>query len=50
MCSNLRMNRNEFAHICYFGKNASGIKDSRYVRIEGKVAMFLSILAHHMNI
>ncbi|XP_075485107.1 uncharacterized protein LOC142524855 [Primulina tabacum] len=44
---NLRMNRNAFAHLCYLLTHVGGLGDSRYVRIEEKVAMFLSILAHH---
>ncbi|XP_073057627.1 uncharacterized protein [Primulina eburnea] len=48
--SNLRMDRNAFARLCYLVKNVSGVVDSRYVRIEEKVAMFLSILAHHKKV
>ncbi|XP_075499391.1 uncharacterized protein LOC142537781 [Primulina tabacum] len=44
---NLRMKRNAFAHLCYLLTHVGGLGDSRYVRIEEKVAMFLSILAHH---
>ncbi|XP_073295635.1 uncharacterized protein [Primulina huaijiensis] len=44
---NLRMNRNAFAHLCYLLTTVGGLVESRYVRIQEKVAMFLSILAHH---
>ncbi|XP_075475031.1 uncharacterized protein LOC142505809 [Primulina tabacum] len=44
---NLRMNRNAFARLCYLLTNVGGLVDSTYVRIEEKVTMFLSILAHH---
>ncbi|XP_073274072.1 uncharacterized protein [Primulina huaijiensis] len=45
--ANLRMNRKAFAHLCYLLTHVGGLGDSRYVRIEEKVAMFLSILTHH---
>ncbi|XP_073035387.1 uncharacterized protein [Primulina eburnea] len=45
--TNLRMNRSAFARLCYLLKNVGGLTESRYVRVEEKVAMFLSILAHH---
>ncbi|XP_073302307.1 uncharacterized protein [Primulina huaijiensis] len=45
--TNLRMNRSAFARLCYLLKNVGGLAESRYVRVEEKVAMFLSILAHH---
>ncbi|KAG6511314.1 hypothetical protein ZIOFF_029373 [Zingiber officinale] len=44
---NLRMNQNTFARLCYLLTHVGGLVESRYVRIEEKVAMFLSILAHH---
>ncbi|XP_073280560.1 uncharacterized protein [Primulina huaijiensis] len=44
---NLRMNRNTFAQLCYLLTHVGGLHHSRYVRIEEKVVMFLSILAHH---
>ncbi|XP_073120064.1 uncharacterized protein [Henckelia pumila] len=44
---NLRMSRNTFANLCYLVKHVGGLTDSRYVRVEEKVAMFLSVLAHH---
>ncbi|XP_073158533.1 uncharacterized protein [Henckelia pumila] len=44
---NLRMNRNAFARLCYLLSNVGGLVESRYVKVEEKVAMFLSILAHH---
>ncbi|XP_073119890.1 uncharacterized protein [Henckelia pumila] len=44
---NLRMTRNVFARLCYLLTHVGGLVESRYVRVEEKVAMFLSILAHH---
>ncbi|KAG6514630.1 hypothetical protein ZIOFF_024999 [Zingiber officinale] len=44
---NLRMNQNTFARLCYLLTHVGGLVESRYVCIEEKVAMFLSILAHH---
>ncbi|XP_073135702.1 uncharacterized protein [Henckelia pumila] len=44
---NLRMNRNAFARLCFLLTHVGGLVESRYVRIEEKAAMFLSILAHH---
>ncbi|KAG6503826.1 hypothetical protein ZIOFF_036150 [Zingiber officinale] len=44
---NLRMNQNTFARLCYLLTHVGGLVESRYVRIEEKVALFLSILAHH---
>lgn len=44
---NLRMNRNAFAKLCYLTTHVGGLVESRYVRIEEKVTMFLSVLAHH---
>ncbi|XP_075491294.1 uncharacterized protein LOC142529606 [Primulina tabacum] len=44
---NLRMNRNAFARLCYLLMHLGGQTYSRYVRVQEKVAMFLSILAHH---
>ncbi|XP_073121705.1 uncharacterized protein [Henckelia pumila] len=44
---NLRMNRNEFGRLCFLLINVGGLVDLRYVWVEKKVAMFLSILAHH---
>ncbi|XP_073050959.1 uncharacterized protein [Primulina eburnea] len=44
---NLRMSRDAFARLCYLLENVGGLAHSRYSRIDEKVAMFLSILAHH---
>ncbi|XP_073015840.1 uncharacterized protein [Primulina eburnea] len=44
---NLRMTRNAFARLCYLLTHVGGLVESRYIRVEEKVAMFLSILAHH---
>ncbi|XP_075493507.1 uncharacterized protein LOC142531298 [Primulina tabacum] len=41
------MNQRAFGRLCYLLTNLGGLGDSRYVRVEEKVAMFLSILAHH---
>ncbi|XP_073137431.1 uncharacterized protein [Henckelia pumila] len=41
------MNRNAFARLCYLLTNVGGLVESRYVKVEEKVAMLLSILAHH---
>lgn len=43
----LRMNRHAFGRLCYLLSNIGGLVDSRYVRVQEKVAMFLSILVHH---
>ncbi|XP_075475289.1 uncharacterized protein LOC142506040 [Primulina tabacum] len=45
--TNLRMSQSTFARLCYLLTNLGGLGDSRYVHVEEKVAMFLSILAHH---
>ncbi|KAK6161405.1 hypothetical protein DH2020_004786 [Rehmannia glutinosa] len=44
---NLRMTRDAFARLCYLLKHVGGLVDSRYVSITEKVALFLSVLAHH---
>ncbi|XP_073152614.1 uncharacterized protein [Henckelia pumila] len=41
------MDRKSFAQLCYLLTHVGGVRDSKYVRVEEKVAMFLSILAHH---
>ncbi|KAH6771254.1 hypothetical protein C2S52_016057 [Perilla frutescens var. hirtella] len=43
----LRMTRNEFSRLCYLMEHAGGLVNSKYVSVEEKVAMFLSILSHH---
>ncbi|KAL8474558.1 hypothetical protein ACS0TY_031133 [Phlomoides rotata] len=43
----LRMNRATFHKLCSFLQSLCGLKCSRNVTVEEKVAMFLSILAHH---
>ncbi|XP_075473935.1 uncharacterized protein LOC142504992 [Primulina tabacum] len=45
--TNLRMNQSVFVRLYYLLTNLGGLGDSRYVRVEEKVAMFLSLLAHH---
>ncbi|XP_073120424.1 uncharacterized protein [Henckelia pumila] len=44
---NLRIDRKSFAQLCYLLTHVGGVRDSKYVRVKEKVAMFLSILAHH---
>ncbi|KAK6151365.1 hypothetical protein DH2020_014000 [Rehmannia glutinosa] len=41
------MTRGAFAKLCYLLKHMGGLRDSRYVSIKEKVALFLSVLAHH---
>ncbi|XP_073152563.1 uncharacterized protein [Henckelia pumila] len=41
------MTQNAFGRLCYLVSTIGGVADSRYVTVEEKVAMFLSILAHH---
>ncbi|KAH6769918.1 hypothetical protein C2S52_014721 [Perilla frutescens var. hirtella] len=41
------MSRNAFSRLCYLMEHIGGLVHSRYVSVEEKVAMFLSILAHH---
>ncbi|KAL8467612.1 hypothetical protein ACS0TY_031018 [Phlomoides rotata] len=45
--SNLRMDRNSFAHLCQLMRDIGGLVDHRYVGVEEQVSMFLSLLAHH---
>ncbi|KAL8510978.1 hypothetical protein ACS0TY_017700 [Phlomoides rotata] len=45
--SNLRMDRNSFAHLCVMMRELGGLVDHRYVGVEEQVSMFLSLLAHH---
>ncbi|KAK6136850.1 hypothetical protein DH2020_029405 [Rehmannia glutinosa] len=44
---NLRMTRGAFAKLCYLLKHVGGLRDSRYVSINEKAALYLSVLAHH---
>ncbi|KAK6128563.1 hypothetical protein DH2020_037707 [Rehmannia glutinosa] len=41
------MTRGAFAKLCYLLKHVGGLKDSRYVSINEKAALFLFVLAHH---
>ncbi|KAH6828591.1 hypothetical protein C2S53_006589 [Perilla frutescens var. hirtella] len=41
------MSRNAFSRLCYLMEHIGGLVHSRYVSVEEKVAMFLSIVAHH---
>ncbi|KAG8377625.1 hypothetical protein BUALT_Bualt08G0052500 [Buddleja alternifolia] len=47
---NLRMSRVAFARLCYLLEHIGGLVNSRYVTMKEKVALFLSILAHHKKI
>ncbi|KAL8524417.1 hypothetical protein ACS0TY_014126 [Phlomoides rotata] len=47
-CRNkLRMDQVAFTRLCHLLKRVGGLKSSRNISIAEKVAMFLSILAHH---
>ncbi|KAL8457778.1 hypothetical protein ACS0TY_035598 [Phlomoides rotata] len=43
----LRMDRVAFVRLCSLLQTAGGLNNSKYVTAQEKVAMFLSILAHH---
>ncbi|KAL8550718.1 hypothetical protein ACS0TY_009210 [Phlomoides rotata] len=43
----LRMNRATFYKLCFMLQSMGGLKSSRRVTVTKKVAMFLSVLAHH---
>ncbi|KAL8471373.1 hypothetical protein ACS0TY_028868 [Phlomoides rotata] len=43
----LRMDRAAFHELCFILQSVCGLKCSRIVNVSEKVAMFLSILAHH---
>ncbi|KAL8471987.1 hypothetical protein ACS0TY_029284 [Phlomoides rotata] len=45
----LRMDRVAFARLCDLLQTIWGLRNSKYVCVQEKVAMFLSILAHHTN-
>ncbi|KAL8470586.1 hypothetical protein ACS0TY_033220 [Phlomoides rotata] len=45
--NNLIMDRNSFQRLCYLLHDIGGLQNSRYVKVQEKVAIFLSILAHH---
>ncbi|KAL8525276.1 hypothetical protein ACS0TY_014779 [Phlomoides rotata] len=45
--NNLRMDRNSFQRLCYLLHDICGLQNSRSVKVQEKVAIFLSILAHH---
>ncbi|KAH6786697.1 hypothetical protein C2S52_006249 [Perilla frutescens var. hirtella] len=44
---NLCMDRNAFGRLCQLLRDLGGLVDGRYVSVQEKVAMFLSVLAHH---
>ncbi|KAL8458323.1 hypothetical protein ACS0TY_035994 [Phlomoides rotata] len=47
-CRNkLRMDRSCFYRLCHLLQDVGGLKSSKYINVYEKVAMFLSILAHH---
>ncbi|KAL8498652.1 hypothetical protein ACS0TY_021842 [Phlomoides rotata] len=47
-CKNmLRMDRVSFVRLCNLLQNIGGLRNSTHVTIQEKVAMFLTILAHH---
>ncbi|KAL8505112.1 hypothetical protein ACS0TY_016353 [Phlomoides rotata] len=45
----LRMDRASFHKLCGLVRTFGGLKSSRNISVEEKVAMFLSILAHHIK-
>ncbi|KAK6127054.1 hypothetical protein DH2020_039195 [Rehmannia glutinosa] len=47
---NLRMTRAAFSRLSYLLKHVGSLTDSRYVSVNKKVALCLSILAHHKKV
>ena len=45
----LRMDRNTFGILCSLLRSIGRLKDTRHVKVEEKVALFLHILAHHVK-
>ena len=45
----LRMNKQAFLRICEHFKNKIWLKDSRYIKVEEKMAMFLMTLNHNVR-
>ena len=45
----LRMNKQAFLRICEHFKNKTWLKDSRYIKVEEKMAMFLTTLNHNVR-
>ena len=45
----LRMNKQEFLRICEHFKNKTWLKDSRYIKVEEKMTMFLMTLNHNVR-
>ena len=45
----LRMNKQAFLRICEHFKNKTWLKDSRYIKVEEKMAMFLMTLNHNVR-
>ena len=45
----LRMNKQAFLRICEHFKNKTWLKDSRYIKVEEKMAMFLITLNHSVR-
>ena len=48
--NNLRMDRNAFGRLCILLRDVGGLRNGRYVKLEEKVAIFFSILAHHKKV
>ena len=47
-CKNcLRMNKETFHNLCHILRSRCGLVDGKYVCLEEKVAMFLTVLGHH---
>ena len=45
----LRMNKQAYLRICEHLKNKTWLKDSRYIKVEEKMAMFLMTLNHNVR-
>ena len=45
----LRMNKQAFLRICEHFKNKTWLKDSRYIKVEEKMVMFLMTLNHNVR-
>ncbi|KAL8487192.1 hypothetical protein ACS0TY_023746 [Phlomoides rotata] len=43
----LRMDRTAFSRLCILLQDLGGLRNSKYVNVQEKVAIFLSILTHH---
>ncbi|KAG8367162.1 hypothetical protein BUALT_Bualt16G0043900 [Buddleja alternifolia] len=47
--NNLRMSRNAFGRLCFILENVGGLSPTKNVLVSEQVAIFLSVLAHHMK-